>query len=82
MTFLRYSHQIPSLTLDSERQFLAAFAFLGYPPAQADNMLGRWAFAKTLKVYDVVASLYRQSEVIPEPFHFAHGDLSEDNYLD
>jgi len=63
---------------------LAAFAFLAYPPTRADNKLDRWAFAKTLEVYDVVASLYRKSEVspfFPEPFHFAHGDLSEGNIL-
>lgn len=87
LTFLSYPHQIPPQLcgpFDSERQFLAAFAFLGYPPTRADNKLDRWAFAKTLEVYDVVASLYRQSEVsplFPEPFHFAHGDLSEGNIL-
>lgn len=80
ITFLSYPHQIPPQhcgPFDSERQFLEAFAFLGYPPTRADDKLSRWGFEKALEVYDVVAALYRQSET----FHFAHGDLSEGNIL-
>jgi aminoglycoside phosphotransferase (APT) family kinase protein len=65
---------------------LEAISFLGCPPTRAGDKLGRWAFEKTLEVYDVVASLYRQSEesdMSPhsETFHFAHGDLSDYNIL-
>jgi Phosphotransferase enzyme family len=87
LTFLSYPHQIPPHhcgPFDSERQFLAAFAFLGYPSTRGRNKLGRWAFEKMFEVYDVVALLYRQSEVSPfspEIFHFAHGDLNEGNIL-
>ena len=80
LTFLNYPHQIPAQhcgPFGSERQFLEAFAFLGYPPTRADDKLSRWAFEKTLEVYEVVATLYRQSDT----FHFAHGDLSEGNIL-
>jgi hypothetical protein len=88
ITFLSYPHQLPPQhcgPFDSERQFLEAFAFPGCPPTRT-HRLTRWPFEKTLEVYDVVASLFRQSEVFPlrvcsETFHFAHGDLSENNIL-
>jgi Phosphotransferase enzyme family len=82
LTFLCYPHRIPPQLcgpFDSEHQFLAAFAFLGYPPTRAGTKLGRWAFAKTLEVYDVVASLYRQWS--SQKLFTAHGDLSGDNIL-
>jgi hypothetical protein len=88
VSFHSYPRQIPPQRIgpfDSERQFLEAFAFQGYPPTLTE-ILNRRPFEKTLEVYDVVAPLYRQFEVSPlqvgpETFHFAHGDLSEGNIL-
>jgi hypothetical protein len=47
ITFLNYPPQISPQhcgPFDSERQFLAAFAFLGHPPTRRGDKLGQWAF--------------------------------------
>ncbi|KAF8226470.1 hypothetical protein L208DRAFT_1406945, partial [Tricholoma matsutake] len=62
--------------------------FLSYPHQIPPQLCGPFnsehQFLVMLEVYNVIASLYQQSEVsplFPEPFHFTHGDLSEGNIL-
>ena len=88
LTFLDYPNQIPPQIcgpFDSERRFLEAFAFLGRPPTRKGGKMGRWAFEKAIEVYDALKQL-QQPPSKPhieerEAFHFAHGDLHDDNIL-
>ena len=90
ITFLDYPNQIPPQfcgPFDSERQFMQAFAFLGQPPTRKGGKMGRWAFEKAIEVYDALKQLQQPPSKPPisledrETFHFAHGDLHDDNIL-
>ena len=87
LVFLEYPRQIdPGLCgpFGSERDFMEAVALLGKPPTRTGGRASCRIFEKTLEVYDIVRRLYRGSEDTStecRTFHFAHGDLSDDNIL-